>query len=354
MPKLALASEYLVAVDRAATALGEFVGKARQVQNTDLIMAPLRRQEAVLSSRIEGTQTHVRDVLLAEATKATGAPDDSDLREVLNYLDALDAGERWIQDGGKLSLTLLRAMHKTLMRGVREEDKHPGEFRTTQVYIGDRAGGLASARFVPPPSEQVAPLVDNLFDSANREATYGLLIYCAIFHYQFETIHPFEDGNGRIGRLLIPLLLQSASVLDRPVLYISPFLEGHRDIYMDLLWNVSAKSDWTSWILFFLEAVRVQSEDSTSRIRRIVDLHKSYLDRVKTAPKTALLTVDYVMEHPYVTARQIEEYTHTTAPTAKAAIDTLVALQILTPRGRMQGRQVWVAEELLSEVYEES
>jgi Fic family protein len=213
---------------------------------------------------------------------------------------------------------------------------------------------MASARFVPPPPEQVPPLVDNLFGSVDGASVYGPLTDCAIFHYQFETIHPFEDGNGRIGRLLIPLLLQSASVLDRPVLYLSPYLEHHRDAYMDLLWNVSARSDWSAWILFFLEAVHAQSNDSTSRIRRIVDLHRRYEDRVRTASKTAMLAVDYVMEHPYITVRQIEEYTGTTSPTAKAAIDTLTDLGILSPRGRTRGRYVWVAEELLREVYEEN
>jgi Fic family protein len=343
----------LIAVEQARGALGEFIGQSRLVQNINLIMAPFQQQEAVLSSRIEGTQTEIREVLRYRAGPSPDRAPGGDLGEVLNYLDALEAGQTWVSDGRPLNLSLIRALHEELMQGVRGQDKSPGAFRTKQVYIGSREGGIELARFVPPPAEQVLPLMDDLIEFIQRTPTYGTLIDCALIHYQFEAIHPFEDGNGRIGRLLIPLFLLHAHGIDRPILYLSSYFEKNRDDYTRLLKDVSTTGAWEEWILFFMDGVKRQADDSRGRIERILNLHARYREQAATATsKAAVLAIDYIMEHVYVAVPQIAEATHTTYPTARSAVDALVALGVLRPSQRMRGRQMWVAEELLHEVYE--
>lgn len=352
-PNLKLTRSLMTATDRARGALSELVGQARLVQNLDLIMAPFQRREAVLSSRIEGTHTEVREVLLYEAGLAGPLEEDSDLYEVLNYLNAVRHGHEWLIDGRPFNLPLVRGLHSELMRGVRGHNKHPGEFRRTQVFLGDRGGGVESARFVPPPPEQVASLLDNMVQFTRDEMTYGALVDSAILHYQFETIHPFEDGNGRIGRLLVPLFLQSRGVLDRPMLYLSAYLEAHRDTYVHLLKKVSTDASWEEWIQFFLEAIRTQADDARSRIERILSLQARYRAAVTGLPSKAVLpAIDLIMERVFVSVSDVAKYTQAQYATARTAIDHLAKLGVLSPYGRVGGAQVWVAQELLNEAYE--
>lgn len=318
-------------------------------------MRPFRQREAILSSSIEGTQTQVRELIESEADPASRPVENSDLFEVLNYLRALEYGNRWVSDGRPLTMAMIRGLHAELMSGVRGQNKHPGEFRPGTVSIGGTPYSLKDARFVPPPAENVSPLIANLVEFAQSPPVYGDLIDCAILHYQFETIHPFEDGNGRIGRLLIPLTLQVRGVMSRPVLYLSPFFETQRNAYQDLLMNVSTQNGWKAWILFFLRAIRSQSDASTERIHRVLDLQRDYKTRAASLVRgriAALLAIDLIMEQVVVAVRDIETYTKTSNPTARTAVQELARLGILRPDRQSSRGQLWVAEELLQSVYE--
>lgn len=355
-PVLTADWEIALAAERAALALATFATVADFVQNTELIMRPFRQREATLSSRIEGTQTQVREILVSEADPAAQPKEDSDLFEVLNYLRALEFGQRAVADGQPLTLALVRGLHAELLHGVRGETKHPGAFRRGTVSIGGTSYSLQDARFVPPPAEQVTPLMENLAAYARETSPYGDLIDCALIHYQFETIHPFEDGNGRIGRLLIPLLLQARGVLTRPILYLSPYFEAQRDTYIKLLSTVSKRNNWKAWLLFFLHGVREQAEESERRVRRVLELQQEYKRRVEALTRgraAAILAVDLIIERVFVTVRDVEAHTNTTYGTARSALDGMVELGILRAAGHSSRGQLWMAEELYQSVYAE-
>ncbi len=351
-PSVNLTRELLLAAEAARGALGEFVGQTRLLTNPNLILGPMAQREAVLSSRIEGTNTEVREVLMSQATAEPERDPNSDLAEVLNYLRALRFGQEWVEEHRPLNLSLIWGLHAELMRGARGQDKHPGQFRQTQVFIGDHVRGIEAARFVPPPPEHVPALMDNLVTFMGGEPSYGPLTDCAISHYQFEAIHPFEDGNGRLGRLLIPLQLLGAGVLDRPILYLSSYFEQHRDQYMERLQRVSMAGDWLGWVLFFLEAVRWQAQDARQRTARVLALHARYRELARALPKAALLAVDLAMERVYLTVSQVAEHAQVSYNTARAAVAALEQAGILRPYGRVRGVQLWEAAELLHEVYE--
>ena len=351
-PAIELPRVLLLAVDEARGAISRLDGQARVVSNVELIMRPFTTREAVLSSRIEGTQTEIREVLLDSPAPTDEALADRD--EVHNYLAALDLGRQWVTDTGRVSVPLLREVHARLLQGVRGEEKHPGQLRAQTVYIGNRGSGFEGARFVPPPPEQVPPLLESLVEYLAGPSHYGPLVDAAIGHYQFETIHPFEDGNGRVGRLLIPLHLMTADVLERPVLYLSAFFQEHRTEYMDHLLRVSTEGAWVDWILFFLEAIRSQADDSLRRVRTFLDMRDRYtaLLREQSRSHIAPTAVDAVLERVALTASDLSAAIQISAPTARKLLEEFEALGILQSAGRRGGGQRWVAEELLRQVYE--
>lgn len=352
-PDFPIPRDLLVAADAARGAISRLAGESARLPNTDLITRPLSRREAVLSSRIEGTQTEIREVLLKESLNAA-TEDDSDLAEVLNYLAALELGRAWQAEGRSLSASLIKDLHARLLQGVRGEDKDPGAFRRRNVYIGDRAQGVAQARFVPPPFEDVDALIGDLLSFVDGQGHYGPLVDCALIHYQFEAIHPFEDGNGRIGRLLLPLYLIQRAVIDRPDLYLSPYFDRHRREYVDRLLRVSTHDDWAGWVGFFLQAIRVQADDTRARVGRIFALQTEYRARIRDAgaSRTALLAIDIIFARVFVSVPQIRDATRSSYPTARAAIESLTALGILDPFTRISGTQYWVANELARSIYE--
>jgi len=353
-PELALSRELLQAVEAARGAVGELVGQARLVSNIELIIRALSRREAVLSSRLEGTHTQMLDILVHEATALAVEPTDQDLVEGLNLLSTIDLAMAWFSEGRSLDASLVKELHARLLRDVRGQDKRPGALRTRDVYIGDRGRGFAGARFVPPPVEQVNGLVDDLLAFLAAPPVYGPLIDAAIAHYQFETIHPFEDGNGRIGRLLVALQLLGRKVLDRPLLYVGPYMEAHEDGYRDGLLRVSTEGDWNGWLAFFLEAIRATATDARDRVHRIMGLQDTYRQLMRTHSRSrfALPALDVVFEQVLVSVGDLERKLSTTAPTAKSVIVDLVETGILHSHGRVRGREYWVARELLEQVYE--
>lgn len=340
--------------EKARGALGEFMGQARAVDNDLLILNPLAVREAVESNKIENTITRARDVLLQGAgERMSDAASASDVVEVLQYRHTLDVGAFEIARGRPLSVHLVRTLHEELLRGTRGANKSPGVFRTEPVLIGKEHDTYVTARFVPAPWEQVPALMDDLLSFAEQPARYSPLISAALLHYQIETIHPFLDGNGRLGRLLIPLYLMSKAVVDRPIVYLSPYFERHRDEYIHRLKRVSTEGAWSEWVAFFLRAVETQAVDSLRRVRTVAAIEDSYRTRARAAAKTkaTLPAVDVVMEKVVVSASEVAEYANVSLNTAKAAIANLVELGVLTVVPRSWPVR-WLAPELIERVYE--
>jgi len=352
-PGFAVSHAVLDAVAKAERALGLLTGHADAVQNDFLIQRPLLTREAVKSARIEGTYVVVSDVLRHEAAGPPADPGTAlDNMEVIRYLHSLDSGVGWLRQSKPITATFIRGLHQSLLESTRGEEKHPGEYRTGQVAIGAEGDNPLTARFVPAPPVNIPGLMDDLVAFMQEPAPWSPLVAAAISHYQFETIHPFEDGNGRLGRLLIPLFLMDHGVIGRPLIYLSDFLDSNRESYFDHLKSVSCHDRWQEWVEFFLEAVRVTAMDGVERIQRITSLRERYRSAVveNSRSQTPLAAVDLVMEKVIVSVAEVQGFSHCSYPTAKAALDTLTKLGIVAPlAGTFPAR--WVANELIDQVY---
>lgn len=293
----------------ADRAVSELAGIARNLPNPHLLINPFLRREAVASSRIEGTEASLSELFYFEASSHTEAK-ETDVGEVVNYVAALEYGLQSVQEERPVSLNLLKEMHQILMRGVRGQDKSPGQFRDKQNWISDRRSRrLEHARFVPPPPPQMHDALIQLESYIHRTSELPPLVRLALIHYQFEAIHPFEDGNGRIGRLLITLLLCVEKILPAPLLYLSTYLEYRREEYIDLLLAVSRENAWSEWIDFFVQGVAEQSRDGVRRASLLMELREEYRRRLqeKHATTIVLRLVDELFAYPAVTIRQASE-----------------------------------------------
>lgn len=287
---------------RATQAVGELKGIGRTIANPLLLIRPLQRREAVSSSSMEGTYTTISDLFLFEAGEAASVK-RSDNREVANYVRALEQVIGRL-DEIPISSRLLREAHRILLTGVardRGARVEAGELKRDQNWIGG-TGRIESARFIPAPPDDTPDALDELMRYINRgrRDDASPLIDAALAHYQFEAIHPFADGNGRVGRMLITLMLIERGTLPQPLLYMSPYLERHKDRYIDLMYAVSRDGNWEDWIAFFLEAVAQSSEETIAVVERLRDLHRQYRERFQTARRSALLLriIDLAFERP--------------------------------------------------------
>jgi Fic family protein len=251
--------------------------------NPSLLGRTLQTKEAVLSSQIEGTQATLDEVLAYEAKgdKKETETKKKDINEIINYRRALDLGVRSL---GTLPLSenLIKKLHATLLKSGRGQNKAPGEFRKIQVYIGLPGADISEATYIPPSANEVIPLFSNLEKYLNSNEEKDSLVQIAIAHYQFEAIHPFLDGNGRVGRLIISLFLYEKKLLAHPFLYLSEFFEEHRQTYYELLRNVSEKQDWESWIKFFLNALTIQAQKAEETGKSILKLHQELKEQIIT------------------------------------------------------------------------
>lgn len=340
-------------LDRAGRALAKLDGQASLIQNKALVIRPLATREAMLSARLEGTHTHVTDVLLQESAGPAKDPvEASNNQEVINYLRAASHGERWLAEGRPINSFLLRSLHEVLLFRTRGERMSPGSLRQRQVLIGTRDDSPETARFVPPPHEHVQPAIEDWIRFISSDQTYPPLIAAGIAHYQFETIHPFEDGNGRLGRLFIPLHLMSAGAVTHPLVYLSPFFEARRETYLDLLKAVSTQGAWIDWLRFFLQAVYTQAEDARLRVERILELHERYrLLASQQRSKGPILAVELVMESPVLTVADVSERTQYSYNAAKRTLETLTDLGIVRMMPPSHPQR-WIAQELIDAVYE--
>ena len=301
-PRLDLGPVTILKLSEADRALGELKGVGRMLPNPGLLIGPFLRREAVSSSRIEGTVTDLGQLLMFE-TDPEENDQTADRVEVFNYVEALEFGLNRLKSL-PVSQRLMREIHGRLMRGVRGEDKTPGEFRTRQNMIGRQGQQLREARFVPPPPPEMRVALDELERYiGGRVSTLPTLVDLALIHYQFETIHPFLDGNGRLGRLLISLLLCERGCLTQPLLYLSAYLENNKDAYIDHLLEVSRSGAWIGWIEFFLDGVAIQAKEAVARCNELLDLRNLYRGRLQaTSNSSKLLTlVDLLFERPAMT-----------------------------------------------------
>jgi Fic family protein len=327
-PPLNVDAEMIKLLSDADRALGRLDGVASVLPNPDLFVAMYVRHEAVLSSQIEGTQSTLEDVLEFEADG--GRERVKDVEEVVNYVGAMNHGLRRLP-ALPLSLRLLREIHGELLQGVRGAERQPGEFRTSQNWIGPGGCTLNNAEFVPPPPHEMKAALANLEAFLHDRTSLPVLIHCAFAHAQFETIHPFLDGNGRVGRLLITLLLCERKVLQQPLLYLSYYLKRHRSQYYDRLMAIRNDGDWEEWVKFFLRGVFEVSQSATETARAILQLRERHRTAIAMLANStnALQLLDFLFQSPVLSIRMAENHLRCAYVTAANLIGELQAANIL-------------------------
>ncbi|MGA2490669.1 MAG: Fic family protein, partial [Anaerolineales bacterium] len=327
------------ALSTADRAMGEMKGLGGALTNPHLLIRPLTHQEAVLSSRIEGTRASLDDLFAYEANQLSFFEPGSDVKEVHNYVRALEYGLEQVNtlrgspgsSTGPVSLRLIREVHAKLMEGVRGDVWTPGEFRCTQNWIGPAGSTLETAPYVPPPLDEMLASLGALENFIHEPSELPPLLRLGLIHYQFEAIHPFLDGNGRVGRLLIALLLSAWELLPQPLLYLSAYFESNRAEYYNLLLSVSQRAAWQEWLIFFLEGVRVQSQDAVKKISLLQSLRAEYQAQIQSrrAPARLLRVVDLLFAGPVLTTRQVEKELRIPFAGAQRLIDQLIQIGIL-------------------------
>lgn len=354
-PTITWTTELIAALSEADRAVGELAGLGRMLPNPHLLIRPFLRREAVLSSRIEGTRASLADVYAYEAVQMRlwENVDADDVREVINYVRALEYGLSRLEEL-PVSLRLIRELHAVLMKGVRGGSRAPGEFRRTQNWIGPPGCTVQEAVFVPPPVSELPAALDSFERFLHEETSLPPLIRAAMAHYQFEAIHPFLDGNGRLGRMLIVLLLCAWGVLPQPLLYVSAYFEANREVYYDCLQAVSTRGDWERWFVFFLKGIETQARDAVQRARKLQDLQKDYRERLERLrlPATALRVVDFLFERPLLNVSQVARHLGVTYQTANNHVKLLEKEGILQRAGQRRRNQLFVAAEVLAVIDE--
>ncbi len=333
-------------LSRADHVLGMLAREGARLPSPHLLIRPFITREAVLSSKIEGTQATLLEVLAQDAgVHVDRNPDD--LQEVQNYILALDYGLTRLQEL-PLSLRLIREIHSKLMQGVRGSHATPGEFRQSQNWIGSPGSTLQTAKYIPPLPDQLGDCL-SLLENFLHDRTLPPLIHVALCHYQFEAIHPFLDGNGRVGRLLIVLLLIERKLIPSPILYVSAFFEATRDEYYRQLYRVSSQGTWNEWFVYFLNGVAVQGLDVLSRVERINSLIIAWQIKVSgRSNDIAQAIVKNLAVTPYCTTKKVAEDLKVAFTTAQRAIVRLEKLGIISQTTQAKRERVYCAKEIVS------
>lgn len=350
-PHIEYTKDLVNLLSEATLQLGNLNGVGTMLPNPNLLIVPYVRREAVLSSRIEGTQTSLSELFYFEAQRREEQKKEAhktDVLEVLNYVKAMDYGIKRLKEF-PLSLRLIREIHAMLMKDVRGRHLTPGEFRRSQNWIGPAGCVLNEATFVPPPIIEMNQALNDFEKFLHDRENFSGLIQCAFIHYQFEAIHPFLDGNGRIGRILITLFLCEREYLNYPLLYLSAFFEKYRNEYYDKLLAVSREGEWEEWIKFFLRGVVAQSQDAIENSQDILNLLEVYKGRIhqKRPSGYALKLLEEVFKNPYMSIPRAAQRLNTSYHTAKAAVKKLIEAKILFEiTDKLRGK-VYCAQELL-------
>jgi len=349
-PPLAWSNRLVASVSRADLAVGRLAGEGRRLPNPHMLIRPFIRREAVLSSRIEGTQATLGELLAAEAG-ATVDRSPADLREVANYVVAIEHGLERLPRM-PLSLRLVRELHEKLMSGVRGDVATPGEFRRSQNWIGRPGSTLATAMFVPPPPDRLMACLGD-WETFLHDDSLPPLVQAALVHSQFEAIHPFLDGNGRVGRLLITLLLVARRVLPSPLLYLSAYFEATRPEYYARLQGVTHAGEWEEWLEYFLGGVATQADDAISRIQRIDALTADWRRRLPaTSSRLPDQALELLVENPFWSVNRLGERLGVAFTTAQRAIDHLESAGVVVRITEARRNRVYCAKAIL-EILEE-
>jgi Fic family protein len=341
--ELELASATVMLLSESDRALGRLAGAGRLLPNPHILVGPYVAREALASSRIEGTQASLSDVFDATA----GGSAHGDVLEVTNYIESLELG---LERLAKLpvSMRLLREMHKQLLTGVRGTERRPGEIRRSPNWIGSPDNRPETAVFVPPPVDEMQLAITDWERYAHEDVRVPPLLKCALLHYQFETIHPFLDGNGRLGRLFIVLFLMEQGLLPAPLLYVSSYFETHRSEYYDRLQFVRERGEIEQWLQFFLRAVSVQATDAVERAERLADLREKYRLVTSRTRSRAGEVVELLFEKPVVTVGYLVDRLSVTQQGAANLLTRLHTEGIVRELFRVPGRATrWVAHEIM-------
>ena len=345
-PELNIDDEMISYLTGATKALATLDALATHIPNMNLFISMYVRKEALLSSQIEGTQATLEDVLDPLVEKNA----NQNVADVVNYIKATEfALDR--MNSLPLCNRLLKETHAVLMQGVRGQEKNPGEFRISQNWIGAQGSSIKNARYIPPNPQDMADAMSDLEKYMNEEDTLDVLIKAALIHYQFETIHPFLDGNGRIGRLLITLFLLDKQVLHYPALYISYYLKLNRIEYYDRMSEVRAKDNYEQWIKFFLLAIKESAEDAVATIQKLNDLHNnniSIIEKMGRQAKTAQLIFNYLEQNPIVDIGKTASDLGISFNTASNYIKCLAENKILVQTNNAERKRVYAYEAYLS------
>jgi Fic family protein len=345
-PEIEWNRQLVASLSRADFLLGKLAREGSYLPNPHILMRPFMAKEAVLSSKIEGTHATIGEVLAHDAGVEV-KHDADDLREVQNYMIALGFGMNRLKEL-PLSLRLIKEMHAELMQGLRGSHATPGEFRKTQNWIGRTGCTLETAKYVPPPVDHLMDCLSSL-EKFLHDRQLPPLIHIALCHYHFEAIHPFLDGNGRVGRLLISLLFVEHEILPSPLLYLSAFFEATREEYYQLLFSVSKEGAWQDWLIYFLNGVATQSEDALSRAERINKLLSDWRLQVGgESSQVALNLVDRFAINPYLTTKKAAKDLSIAYSTAQRAISKLIEKNIIQKMGNEERNKVYCATEILA------
>ena len=347
-PEISYTDGLLRVYGDAQYALGRLATLHQNVENQNLLIAPFVVREAAMSSQIEGTNVTVSDIILhdIDTDPTRSAADSLDIREAYNYIDAIRMGFDRLDRGDTLSVELICDLHETLLSDVRGVDEHPGTLRDVPVYIGSPNGSPDTARFIPANPDIVEVLLEQLVSYMNH-GQYPPLIDVALTHYQFETIHPFRDGNGRLGRVLMMLQLYTAGMLPEPYLYLSAYFNRHREQYLDGLLAVSRDGAWEDWTVFVLNAIAEQAIDAYDCAQALQAIRAGYQERFPNRPAVRDV-VDYLFEAPYLTAPRAIEATGRSRQAVYNAIEALEAEDIVVEISDSERYRVYEAPEILA------
>lgn len=345
-PNIVWDMELALALSKADASLSELAGLGGQLPNPHLLISPYMKREAVLSSRIEGTKASLSDLLIDEIEDgATTRSVADDIKEVRNYVRAMERGIRLLSEL-PISLRLVREIHGELMQGVRGEKATPGEFRQSQNWIGPAGCTPTTAAFVPPPVPEMTQALHDWELFLHVRDRIPDLIQCAMMHVQFETIHPFLDGNGRVGRLLITFFLMERKRIPQPLLYLSAYIDKHKSDYYDLLQRVRTHGDWNPWLRFFLQGVVEVSTAAGQQAKELHRLREEYRALLRDKPNS-LIILDELFINPYMTISKAGKVLDKTPPTAKAAITVLEERKILKEVTGRQWGKFYVSQPIL-------
>lgn len=328
-------------IGRANACLARYDGLLESLVNPEVLLSPLLMKEAELSSRIEGTVATANEVYKQEAGEEFEPEKEADIFEIINYRHTLRVAGGAIRKD-PISLHLIRQMHTNLMQGVRGQDKNPGRFRTRQNWIGPKRSTIEQATYVPPPHMLLDELLESFSDFVNLvDDNLDPLVQAALIHAQFELIHPFDDGNGRIGRLLIPLFLTKRECLVGPSLYLSQYLESHRDAYYDALLGISRDGNWIGWVQFFLTALLAQAENNLRLVRKIRDLYESKKHEITKLLRSdrAIHILDFIFDRPVFRAAELHTRLGIQRQRAASYIRTLRKAKFVGELRRASGRK---------------